>query len=197
MTHSASFPNIRVLSRKLHRWGAVAIAVPFLVVIASGVLLQLKKQWSWVQPTEHKGSGAVPSLGFARILEIARAVPQAGIGSWDDIERVDVRPGKGIMKITSNSRWEIQVDSESGAVLHSAYRRSDWLESLHDGSWFHPLAKLWVFLPSGVIVFALWLTGLYLWFLPYQTRRKRATLAAGGAGASVAGGTGGTRRSTS
>ena len=197
MTHSASFPNIRVLSRKLHRWGAVAIAVPFLVVIASGVLLQLKKQWSWVQPTEHKGSGAVPSLGFARILEIARAVPQAGIGSWDDIERVDVRPGKGIMKITSNSRWEIQVDSESGAVLHSAYRRSDWLESLHDGSWFHPLAKLWVFLPSGVIVFALWLTGLYLWFLPYQTRRKRATLATGGAGASVAGGTGGTRRSTS
>lgn len=197
MALSTSLPNIRVLSRKLHRWGAVAIAVPFLVVIASGLLLQLKKQWSWVQPTEHKGSGGVPSLTFARILEISSTVPQAGIRSWDDIDRVDVRPGKGIMKITSNSRWEIQVDSESGAVLHSAYRRSDWLESLHDGSWFHPQAKLWVFLPSGVVVFALWLTGMYLWLLPYQTRRKRATLAAGGA--SVAGGSAGgaARRSTS
>ncbi|MCC6929929.1 MAG: PepSY domain-containing protein [Gemmatimonadaceae bacterium] len=180
-------PNVRVLSRKLHRWGAVAVAIPFLVVIASGLLLQLKKQWGWVQPTEHRGSGAVPSVEFPRILEIARAVPQAGITGWGDIDRVDVRPGKGIMKITSNSRWEIQVDSESGAVLHSAYRRSDLLESLHDGSWFHEQAKVWIFFPSGVVVFALWLTGLYLWLLPYLTRRKRSTLAAGGGGASVAG----------
>lgn len=203
MAMPAAVPNLRVLSRKLHRWGAVAIAIPFLVVIATGLLLQLKKQWSWVQPTEHRGGGEVPAVEFPRILEIARAVPEAGIRGWGDIDRVDVRPGKGIMKITSNTRWEIQVDSESGAVLHSAYRRSDWLESLHDGSWFHPVAKLWIFLPSGLIVFALWLTGMYLWLLPYQTRRKRATLAAGGAGASVAGGSGragaagGTRRSTS
>ncbi len=179
--------NIRVISRKLHRWGAVAVAIPFVIVIATGLLLQLKKQVAWVQPPEQRGSGAAPALAFDRLLAVAQSVPEAQVKGWGDIDRIDVRPGKGILKITSNSRWEIQVDSESGEVLHSAYRRSDLLESLHDGSWFHPIAKLWVFLPSGVVVFALWLTGIYLWLLPYQTRRKRASLAAGQGGAGGAG----------
>ncbi len=172
--------NPRVLSRKAHRWGAIAIALPFLVVIVSGLLLQLKKNWSWVQPTEHRADGTAPALSFDSLLAVARAVPEAGITGWDDVDRIDVRPGKGILKIQSTSRWELQIDSESGAVLHSAYRRSDWLESMHDGSWFHPTAKLGIFLPSGVIVLLLWLTGLYLWLVPYQTRRQRARLAAEG-----------------
>lgn len=173
-----SFLNLRVLSRKAHRWGAIAIAVPFLVVIATGILLQLKKEWSWVQPAENRGAGTVPVVSLERVLSAAQSIPEAGIRSWADIDRVDVRPAKGIMKITSNSRWEIQVDSETGAVLQTAYRRSDWLESLHDGSWFHPQAKLWLFLPTGIIVFVLWLTGIYLWLLPLRTRRKRARLLA-------------------
>lgn len=170
--------NPRVFSRKAHRWGAIGVALPFLVVIVSGLLLQLKKHWSWVQPVEVRGAGTAPALPFDSLLTIARSVPEAGIRGWDDIDKLDVRPGKGIVKITSNARWELQVDSESGAVLHSAYRRSDWLESLHDGSWFHPLAKLGVFLPSGIVVLVLWLTGIYLWLVPYQTRRQRARMAA-------------------
>lgn len=31
-------------NRKLHRWGAILIALPLLVVIGSGVLLQLKQE---------------------------------------------------------------------------------------------------------------------------------------------------------
>lgn len=175
---SSSF-NPRLLSRKAHRWGAILVALPFLVVIATGILLQLKKHWTWVQPAEQRGAGPVPQVEFARLLAIAQSVPEAGIATWDDVDRIDVRPGKGILKITSMSRWELQVDVQSGAVLHSAYRRSDWLESLHDGSWFHPVAKLGIFLPSGIIVLGLWLTGIYLWIIPYQTRRKRERLAAG------------------
>lgn len=172
--------NPRVLSRKAHRWGAIAVALPFFVVIVSGIFLQLKKEWSWVQPTEHRGAGTAPSLSFDSLLVIAKTVPEAGIRGWDDVDRLDVRPGKGIVKITSLSRWELQVDSESGAVLHSAYRRSDWLESLHDGSWFHPIAKLGIFLPSGIVVLLLWLTGIYLWLVHHQTRRQRARMAAQG-----------------
>lgn len=172
--------NPRLLSRKAHRWGAIAVALPFLVVICSGLLLQLKKHWRWVQPVEHRGTGPVPAVDFPRLLAIVQAVPEAGIRAWGDVDRVDVRPGKGILKVTSTSRWEVQVDLASGAVLGSAYRRSDWLETLHDGSWFHPAAKLGIFLPSGVIVLVLWVTGIYLFLLPWQTRRERARLAAAG-----------------
>jgi hypothetical protein len=75
--------------------------------------------------------------------------------------------------VHARSRWEVQVDLESGEVLQVAYRRSDLLESLHDGSWFHDRAKLWVFLPVGFVVLGLWGTGIYLFFLPHAVRWSR------------------------
>ncbi len=150
------------------------VAVPFLIVIATGLILQVKKQVAWVQPTEMKGAPGEPQVSLAAVFEAARSRPEAGIQSWSDIDRIDVRPGKGLIKVIGNSRWEVQIDQASGAVLKTAYRRSDLMESLHDGSWFHDAAKLWIFLPSGVIVFALWITGIYLFLLPIRSRRARS-----------------------
>jgi uncharacterized iron-regulated membrane protein len=174
-------PNPRLLNRQLHRWGAILVALPFLVVIATGLLLQLKKQLTWVQPPEQRGSPGAPALHLTEILEAARKVPEAGVIDWTHIDRLDVRPSKGIVKVATVSRWELQFDLATGALLQSAYRRSDLIESLHDGSFFHPAAKLWIFLPTAVVVLGLWLTGIYLFLLPYQARarkRKRDALSA-------------------
>jgi len=165
--------NPRIFNRKLHRWGAVAVALPFLVIITTGLLLQVKKQVNWVQPTEHRGTGVSSDLSLGRILDAARAVPQAGIRDWEDVDRIDVRPGKGLVKVIGVSRWELQIDAATGTVVQVAYRRSDLIESLHDGSWFHDAAKLWVFLPTGLIVLGLWITGIYLFLLPYRARAAR------------------------
>lgn len=166
--------NPRIWNRKLHRWGSISVAIPFLIVIATGLLLQVKKQVPWVQPVEQKGTPGAPVVSLDALLQAARSVPEAGIQEWSDVDRMDVRPGKGLVKVIGKSRWEVQVDAASGAVLQTAFRRSDWLETLHDGSWFHPLAKLWLFLPSGVIVFGLWITGIYLFLLPIRARRAKA-----------------------
>jgi uncharacterized iron-regulated membrane protein len=167
--------NPRILNRKLHRWGAVAVALPFLVVILTGILLQLKKQFDFVQPPEQRGTvAASTTLTLEQILATARTVPQAGIREWEDIDRIDVRPGKGMLKVVGMSRWELQLDLATGAVLQTAYRRSDLIESIHDGSFFHPIAKLGVFLPSAIVVLGLWITGIYLFLLPYRVRRNRA-----------------------
>jgi CubicO group peptidase (beta-lactamase class C family) len=179
--------RLSILSRRLHRWGAVAVGLPFLVVICSGLLLQVKKQVPWVQPTEQRTGVSTPSVPWDAVLAAARAVPEAGVTGWDDIDRVDVRPSKGILKVITLSRWELQLALEDGRVLQTAYRRSDLIEQLHDGSFFGDPVKLWVFLPVGAIVFGLWLTGLYLWLLPTLTRRRRARLAAAAARVLVAG----------
>ncbi|MBL8825091.1 MAG: PepSY domain-containing protein [Planctomycetia bacterium] len=174
--------NYRVLMRKSHRWGAFVIAVPFLVVIVTGLLLQLKKDWHWVQPPTMKGKGLSPEMTLAAILEAARAVPEAGIRDWSDVERLDIQPKRGLVKVQSKNRWEVQLDLDTRQVLHSAERRSDWIEALHDGSWFHDNAKYWVFLPTAVIVLGLWITGIYLFFLPWEVkwaRRQREKQAAG------------------
>ena len=159
-------------SRKIHRWGAILIALPFLIVLVTGVILQLKKDVAWIQPESQKGISLEPSLSFDRILEISKTVPEAEISLWSDIDRLDVRPGKGMVKVRANNHWEIQIDTETGDILQSTYRRSDIIESIHDGSWFHDSAKLWIFLPSGIIVLVLWITGIYLFFVPVISKRR-------------------------
>jgi hypothetical protein len=110
------------------------------------------------------------------MLEICRGVPQAGIRSWNDVNRIDVRPDKGMLKIWARSNWEVQLDSQTGAVLQVAYRRSDMIEAIHDGSWFHPWLRLGFFFPAGVVLLILWLSGLYLFWLPFGRRRKNRRL---------------------
>lgn len=166
-----------LLNRKVHYWVSIFIALPLLVIAVTGVLLQIKKQWAWVQPTELKGSGKEPVVSFDRILEASRSVPEAGVTSWADITRIDVRPPKGILKVTTKTDWEIQIDTKTGEVLQSAYRRSDWIEAIHDGSFFTDWAKYGLFLPSGIGLILLTLTGAYLFWQPIgvKWRRKKKT----------------------
>jgi uncharacterized iron-regulated membrane protein len=167
--------------RKTHRWGAILIAAPFLLVIATGILLQLKKEWSWVQPPTAKGTGKAPQVSFDAILAAAKSVPEASVNGWDDIDRLDVRPDRGLVKVQAKSGWEIQIDTGTGSVLQTAYRRSDTIETLHDGSWFHDRVKLLVFLPVAFVMFGLWITGIYLFVLPYSVKWRRRRKKASGA----------------
>jgi hypothetical protein len=162
------------LNRKLHYWGTAIIAIPLLIVLTSGILLQVKKQVTWVQPKTMKGvRGTPPTLTFDQILQAAKSVPEAEIKTWKDIDRLDVRPGKAVIKIRAENRWEIQIDHQSAKILQVDYRRSDIIESIHDGSFFHKHAKLWLFLPSAIVLLALWFTGLYMFILPFLNKRKR------------------------
>lgn len=163
-------------NRRLHRWGGLAVVLPLGLVIATGLLLQLKKQWSWVQPPTSRGVGGSPEIGFETLLDIVRGVPEAGVEGWGDIDRIDVQPGRGIVKVRCFSRWEVQIDTSTGDVLRSAYRRSDLIETLHDGSFFGEWVKLGVFLPAGVVLLLLWMTGVWLWWMPHGARRRKRRL---------------------
>jgi len=160
-------------SRKVHRWGAVAIVFPSLLVIVTGLLLQLKKDVAWVQPTTARGAGGVAALSWEELLQLARDVPEAEVRGWDDIDRLDVRPGRSLIKIRCRNYWELQIDWSDGTLLSSTMRRSDWIETLHDGSIFGDFSKYYIFLPSGVVLLGLWLTGVYLWYLPIGVRRRK------------------------
>jgi len=60
--------NLTRLSRKTHYWATLVVTVPMLVILASGLLLQVKKHWSWVQPTERRGTGTSPRIDLEAIL---------------------------------------------------------------------------------------------------------------------------------
>ena len=161
------------LNRVFHRWASILIAFPLMLVIGTGLLLMLKKNVAWIQPPTQRGSTNELGITFDQILASSKSAPEADIKGWDDIDRLDVRPSKGMVKVRSKNSWEIQIDAVTGDVLQVAYRRSDFIESLHDGSFFHDKIKLFVFLPTGVILFLLWATGIYLFVQPHLTGRRR------------------------
>jgi hypothetical protein len=171
--------NPSVLNRKIHYWAAVTVAFPMIILIGSGLLLQMKKHWTWVQPKEHQGTGTVPVLDLEGILARVKRVPGMGVSSWNDVNRLDVRPGKGVVKVWLENGHEVQVDLGTGHVLQTAYRRSDLIESIHDGSFFAGnWTKLGLFLPTGMVLFLLWITGLWMFWQPVAARRRRAALTA-------------------
>ena len=144
-------------------------------LLASGILLQIKKESDWIQPPTQKGIANVPQITFDEVLDIAKSIPELDVQTWDEVDRLDVRPGKGVLKLLAINNWEAQIDAETGEVLQVAYRRSDTIEAIHDGSWFADAAKLWVFLPAAILLLFLWCSGSILLYTTLKSKFKKRT----------------------
>jgi len=172
--------NAKRLFRQVHYWLSLAIFVPAAIMFVAGGFLMLKKEVEWIQPSTERGvaEAQLPQASFEQILNAARQHPQAGIEQWSDIDRIDLRVDRGIAKLRANSGWEVQVDTQTAEVIKVAYRRSDLIESIHDGSFFSDAVKLYVFLPTGILLIIMWGTGGYLFVIPriakaQKNRRKK------------------------
>lgn len=159
-------------SRKIHYYGALICALPVLIIIVSGLLLILRKDLAWVQPPTQKGHSTELTISFAEVLTRAQSVEIADIKTWADISRLDVRPGKGLIKVRAKSGWEIQLDSHNGDILQTAYRRTGLIEAIHEGTFFHEYAKYGLFLPAAILLFVLLITGTYMGLKRLAADRK-------------------------
>ena len=162
------------VNRRTHAWISICFAVPLIVVILSGILLQLKKQLPFVQPVERSGVTHEPVATPTHYLEAINRGKQDGEVTWKDIQRVDIRPSKGIPKVILKSDVEYQIDLGTGHILQRELRMSDFIESLHDGSFFAgDISKLGVFLPAAIGLLILWLSGIYMFWLPVISKWKK------------------------
>ncbi len=164
--------SINKQTRKLHYWISPIIFIPVVIIFSTGVLLQFKKQSNWIQPNVVITSKSKPVMLNA-YLESAKTVSEAKIYSWNDIDRIDIRPNKGIAKIRSKNNWEIQLDIESAEIYSVSFRRSDIIESVHDGSFFSDYVKFGLFFPSGILLIVLSFTGIYMFIVPILRKKKK------------------------
>ncbi|MEE4289585.1 MAG: PepSY-associated TM helix domain-containing protein [Erythrobacter sp.] len=172
--------NWKKFWRQVHYWLSLAVFLPAGVMFVAGGFLMLKKEVEWIQPASMRGvaEAQLPQASFAAMLDAARAHPEAGIEQWSDIDRIDLRVDRGIAKLRAHSGWEVQVDTQTAEVLKVAYRRSDLIEQIHDGSFFSEPVKLFVFLPTGLLLVVMWGTGIYLFLLPRMRKRRKKPLEA-------------------
>ncbi len=164
--------KFNVLNRKVHYWAAAAIALPLFVIACTGSILQLKKHSAWVQPPEKRGSTKTPTVELSHILEALKRHPTLEVKDWSHVKRIDVRPDKGVAKAWLHTDYEAQVDLGTAEILQIAYRRSDWIESIHDGSIFGDAVKLYVFFPAAITLVLLWFGGIWMFVLPFLNRRR-------------------------
>ena len=98
-----------------------------------------------------------------------------------EIDRIDVRPDKGVVKVTFVNHYKgLQIDGATGRVLKVEQRRSDLIEHIHDGTivdrwlniengWF----KLIYTTIMGIALILFTITGFWIWWGPKQLHKMK------------------------
>ena len=160
-----------------HKWVGICAAAFLVITAGTGFLLLLKKEYAWIQPPTQKGSpGALAEfISLEEAWQRCVATGHPDFQTREDLDRIDVRPGKRVYKVRSkHNHSEIQVDAMSGAILSQEERVSDWLEELHDGSWIGKPVHDYVMPLVALCVLFLAGSGLFLWLQPILRRKYRA-----------------------
>ena len=98
------------------------------------------------------------------------------------IERIDIRPEKGIAKVVFVSHYtELQLDCATGKVLSAEKRMHDFVEHLHDGTIVdrllgtqHEQAKTSYTSLTSLALMLLAFSGFWMWLNPRRMRKIKA-----------------------
>ena len=165
----------------LHRWLGVSAGLFLLLSATTGFLLLLKKDYAWIQPPVVAGQ-AGPADQLASLPAVYGAVFALGLPQFRseaDIARIDFRPAQRVHKVVSvHDHLEVQVCAITLRTSGPNERRSDWLETLHDGSFFGSFVHGAVMPVAGSILAFLATTGYVMWLWPKWVRRRTRIAAA-------------------
>lgn len=168
------------LYRSIHKWVGIPLIIFFFLIGITSILLAWKKKAELLPVTQksrvESGTWILPS----EMVKIGEEEMRK-LGRDSEVDRIDIRPDKGIAKVTFKTHFtEVQVDGYSGEVLSVETRHSDWIEKLHDGSivdYYTPGdegAKLFYSTATSLGLIFLALSGFYLWYYPKLIRRLKS-----------------------
>lgn len=171
--------------RKLHRYTGSWLLFFFFCIAVTGLLLGWKKHSSgYILPTTEKGlsTNLADWISLDSLQHIAQQAVKEKLPGYDvTLDRMDVRPDKGTVKISFKDHfYEIQVDGATGKVLAVNLRKSDIIEQLHDGSILDTLfhinsgsIKLGYTTVAGLGLLILSVSGFWLWYNPKRIRKLK------------------------
>jgi uncharacterized iron-regulated membrane protein len=149
--------------RKYHRIISILIFIPFFVVVITGLILQVRQEVEGIQPK----AVTMESVPDKKLLTLEEIILASKIPS-SEIDQIIFRPGKYHLAIRVKDGRELQLHPQTGEVLKSAPRLTGLLIELHQGSYFSSFAQYGIFLPTGLGVLFLLISGLMI----YPWRKK-------------------------
>lgn len=143
--------------RKYHRLISLIIALPLLVVILTGLALQLRQQFEVLQPKAVKMEKIIDKA----LLSTEEIIKYSGVAP-ENIDQIIFRPTKFHLALRLKNGREIQMHPQTGEILKSAPRYTNILIELHQGSFLGPWGQYGVILPTGIGLFFLLISGLMI-----------------------------------
>jgi uncharacterized iron-regulated membrane protein len=162
--------------RSIHKWIGISVFLFMIVTASTGVLLGWKKNVNLLQPATLKGSILTMDnwISFDQVAQAAIRGIDSVTSRKIEIDRMDVRPDKGIIKVTfTEDYWEAQIDGGTGKVLSVGQRHADWIEHIHDGSILSEPFKIIYTNYLGLGLLFLSITGFWLWYGPKVIRKVK------------------------
>lgn len=160
--------------RTWHRFFGTGLGLFMLITASTGILLGWKKNVDLLQPSEQKGTSTNLEswVSIEAISKSASLAIDSVVGHSIDVDKLDVRPSKGIIKVLfKEGYWEVQVDGATGKSLSVKQRHSDWIEHIHDGSIIGDVFKITYTNLLGWGLLTLAISGFWLWYGPKVIRK--------------------------
>ena len=170
------------LYRKIHKWLAVPMFLIMFLIGITGLLLGWKKQTGLLPSTQKSlNLRASAWVSVDAMQQIATKFVKDSLKLPTEIDRIDVRPQKGVAKIVFAKHFtELQTDCGSGKILSVAQRNSDIIEKIHDGSILDFLmntkndeVKLLYTTITSLSLILLSFSGFWLWYNPIRIRNQK------------------------
>lgn len=154
---------MKITWRKYHRIVSLIVLLPFALMLMSGLLLQVRNQVEGIQPkaVKMRPLKGKPLLTLEEIALAARVKTQ-------EIDQIIYRPQKFHLALRLKNGNELQIHPQSGEILKSAPRWTGFLIELHQGSFFTFWGQYLIFLPTGILLLFLLVSGLII----YPWRKK-------------------------
>lgn len=155
-----------------HLWLGVIITFLVIIIAITGIMLNHKRIFGFMPGTDIKHPGAFAlSLPLPELAQLAGNAVAPEVAA-SGIDRMDVRPDKGIIKIRFNDTriTEVTLALHDGAVLVTGLRNDSFLEQLHSGDVFGSEGYLLSDLAAGALILLL-LSGFWIWLYPHTKAR--------------------------
>ena len=154
---------MKIKLRRWHGYIGLLAALPLIVMTLTGLMLQLRNQFEWIQPKTEK---FLLTDGEA-LLSMEEVVKKF---EGEKVEQVIYRPGKANYSVRLEGGMEVQLHPQTGEIKKSLPRRSGFLIDLHQGSWLGPLGQYLLHFAAGVGLFFLIISGIIIY--PFKKWRK-------------------------
>ena len=174
--------NIALLTRihrRIHKWISIPFVFFLLLIGITAILLAWKKEMKLIPPTQKtKVENPGEWIAVEKIMDIGTTFMKDSLQKSHKIDRLDIRPDKGIIKIVFKHHFtEVQVDGYSGEILSVSQRNSDLVEKIHDGSIVDFIlksdsenSKLIYSTLTSLALIILGVSGFYLWLNPRKIK---------------------------